>query len=66
MKCDICIEDNIESKGAYCIRGITACNDCLAKALIFYCDKFKPSNDKGSPESVKEARKEDKNRAWWA
>lgn len=68
MICDICIEGNIENKGAYCVQGITVCNDCLAKALIYYCDNFKPkpSNTKDSPESVKEARKEDNNRAWWA
>lgn len=68
MKCDICVEGNIETKGAYVIDGITVCRPCLTKAIIFYCDNHKkPStNDKDVSESVKEARKEDNIRGWWA
>jgi len=68
MICDICLEEGIERKGAYCMQGITACNDCITKALIFYCNRFKPGlrDTKDSPESVKEAPKEDGIKGWWA
>jgi hypothetical protein len=68
MKCDICVEGNIETKGCYTISGITVCNPCLTRALIFYCDNHKaPATNDGTPsESTKDARKEDKIRGWWA
>jgi hypothetical protein len=70
MICDICIEGNIESNGAYCMDGVTICRPCLAKAIVFYCEHHtnKPPATKVTvtPESVKEARKEDNVRGWWA
>ncbi len=67
MICDICVEDNVEDKGAYVIEGHTVCNPCLVKALVFYCKCHGKSVKVAEPsESVKEAWKEDKTRGWWA
>ena len=68
MKCDICIEGNIENKGAYVMDGVTICRPCLYKAVIFYCrfNKEGRSNTGTPSESVAEARKEDNIRGWWA
>ena len=69
MKCDICIEGNIENKGAYCMDGVTICRVCITKAIVFYCENQHLVGTKSTreiPESVKEARKEDNIRGWWA
>ena len=69
MICDICVEGNIEQKGAYCMDGVTICKPCLTAAIVFYCEHHKTkvaTNGKDVSESVKEARKEDNLRGWWA
>ena len=67
MICDICVEHNIEEKGAQVIAGHTVCTPCVVNALVFYCKYHKKGAKVAEPsESVEEAWKEDNTRGWWA
>ena len=69
MICDICLKKSIESGGAYCMTGSTVCGACVRKAIIFYCENQHLVGKKSTrvvTDEVKEARKEDNIRGWWA
>ena len=69
MICDICLKKSIESGGAYCMAGVTVCSECVRRAITFYCENkhlVEIKTAKAVPDEVKEARKEDNIRGWWA
>lgn len=69
MICDICLKKSIENGGAYCMAGVTVCGSCVRKAITFYCDNQHLVGKKSTrvvTDEVKEARKEDNIRGWWA
>ena len=69
MICDICLKKSIENSGAYCMTGSTVCGECVRKAIIFYCENqhlVGKKSIKAVTDEVKEARKEDNIRGWWA
>jgi hypothetical protein len=69
MICDICLKKSIENSGAYCMTGSTVCGACVRKAIIFYCEHqhlVRAKSVKTVTDEVREARKEDKIRGWWA